>query len=108
MSIAACAGELNPGLEPLFAVGTLFLPLLVSVGTLLIAISGAVFLARNVANAQSGRGQRLAIRVFVPACVVASISAYLGVIARFGLQTALIIGPVVIAIVISVGDEFAH
>ena len=96
------------GLEPLFGVGTLFLPLLVSAGALLSAIVGAVLLARNAANAQSERGQRLAIRVFVSACVVASISAYLGVVAGFGLRPTLTIGPVGIAAGISIGDEFAH
>ena len=96
------------GLEPLFGVGTMFLPLLVSVGALLSAIGGSVLLARNIATDQTERSQRLAIRVLVSACIVAGISAYLAVVAGFGLQTALIIGPVVIAVVISVGDEFAH
>lgn len=96
------------GLEPLLGVGNLFLPLIVSVVALLVAIGGAVLLARNVAKAQTERGQRLVIRVFVSACVVAGISAYLGVVAGFGLQTALIIGPVVITGMICIGDEFIN
>lgn len=94
------------GVGPLFGVGNMFLPLIVSVVALLLAVAGGVLLARNITNAQTERSQRLAFGVLVPVGAVAVISVYLVVIAGFAPQAPFIIGAVVIAVVGGIVDEF--
>lgn len=94
------------GLGPFLGVGTMFLPLIASVASLLVAIVGGVHLARGFATPQTDRAQRLLVRVFVPVGAVAVISAYLVVVAGFGPLSSFIIGAVVLAIVAGAADEF--
>ena len=94
------------GVGPLFGVATMFLPLIVSVVALLLAVAGGVILARNITNAQTERSHRLAFGVLVPVGAVAVISVYLVVIAGFGPQAPFIIGAVLIAVVGGIVDEF--
>ena len=94
------------GIGPLFGVATMFLPLIVSVVALLLAVAGGVIFARNITNAQTERSHRLAFGVLVPVGAVAVISVYLVVIAGFGPQAPFIIGAVLIAVVGGIVDEF--
>jgi flagellar biosynthesis component FlhA len=84
----------------------MFLPLIVSVVALLLAVAGGVILARNITNAQTERSHRLAFSVLVPVGAVAVISVYLVVIAGFGPQAPFIIGAVLMAVVGGIVDEF--
>lgn len=94
------------GVGPLFGVGNMFLPLIVSVVALLIAVVGGVLLARNITNAQTERSQRLALGILIPVGAVAVISAYLVAIAGFAPQAPFIIGAVVVAVVGGIVNEF--
>lgn len=96
------------GVEPLFGVGSMFLPLIVSVVALLLAVVGGVLLARNIANAQTERSQRLAFRVLVSVGAVAVISGYLVVVAGFATQAPFIISAVVVAVMGGIVDEFVN
>ena len=94
------------GIESLFRVGNMFLPIIVSVVALLITVVGGVLLARNSTNAQTERSKRLAFGILVPVGAVAVISVYLVVIAGFAAQALIIIGAVAIAVVGGIVDEF--
>lgn len=94
------------GVGLLFGVGNMFLPLIVSVVALLIAVVGGVLLARNITNTQTERFRRLAFRVLVPVGAVAVISVYLVGVAGFAPQAPFILGAVVIAVVGGFVDEF--
>lgn len=92
------------GLDPLLGAGGMFLPLIASMASLLMAIVGGVFLVRAFTQAQPKRTQRLGVRILVPVSVVAVINAYLVIVARFAPQSLFIIGAVLLAIVGGVAD----
>lgn len=93
------------GLNPFLGVGNMFLPLIVSVVSLPIAIVGGIFLARGFTETQSKRGHRLIVRVLVPVSAVTVISVYLVIVAGFAPQSSFIIAAGVLAIVGGVADE---
>lgn len=92
------------GFQPLFGAGNMFLPLIVSVLALLIAIGGGILLTRVITNQETDRFLRIAIRVLVPIGLVAAISAYLVVVAGFDTQAPFVIGAVLLALVIGFVD----
>lgn len=94
------------GLEPLLGAGNMFLPLIASVASLLIAVIGGFFLARGLIGAKSNRSQRLLVRILIPVLAAAVIGAYLVVVAGFSPQSSFIIGAEVLAIAAGIADEF--
>ena len=96
------------GLAPFLGVGGMFLPLIVSVVALLIAIGGGVFLARGIVSTQSQQSERLLIRLLVPVAAVVVISAYLVFVAGFAPLSSFIIAAVVLALLAGTADEFVN
>lgn len=93
------------GLDPFLGAGNMFLSLIASVASLLMAIVGGVLLARGFTQAQAERTQRLVVRIVAPVGAVVVISAYLVIVAGFAPQSSFIIGAVLLAIVGGVADE---
>lgn len=96
------------GLNPFLGVGSIFLPLIASVVSLLIATVGGIFLARGFTEAHSKHTHRLLVRVLVPVGAVILISAYLVTVAGFGPRSSFIIVAVVLAIVGGVTDDLIN
>ena len=94
------------GIEPLFGMGDLFLPLLVSIGALLFGVLGGISLGRNATGARSGGVQSLAIRVSIAVGTVSAIGVYLIVVAGFAPGAPFIAGAITLAIAGSIVSEF--
>jgi hypothetical protein len=94
------------GLDPLLGMGNLFLPLILSVLSLFVAVIGGVLLSRGLVNSRAERRQRLRVRISIPVGVVMIISAYLVVVAGFEPWSSFILGSVVFAVAAGVIDEF--
>lgn len=71
--------------SPLVSIGSIFLPLSVSIVALFFALVGGLLLGRNLAAHQARDVSRVAIRVLIPVSAVVIIGAYLVVIAGFDL-----------------------
>lgn len=109
LAIAAVVVAYPPpstGIAPLFGVGNPFLPMVVSMASLLVAIIGGVLLARSLTEGRTERTQRLLVRVVIPLVAVAVVGTYLVTVAGFGLQSSFILGAVLLAIGAGVVDEF--
>ncbi|MFC7205241.1 hypothetical protein ACFQJC_17160 [Haloferax namakaokahaiae] len=96
------------GVKPLFGFGNMFLPLFMSALALVVAIIGGTLLARNIASAQTGRVQRLAITALIPASAVAVVGVYLAVTAGFDPNAPIIIGVLAIAAVGGLTNELVN
>lgn len=94
------------GVGPLFGIGNMFMPLILSVVGLLVASLGGVLIARDISKPQTDRSQRIALGILLPVSPVVVVSGYLVLIAGFNPQAPFIIGAVVIAIIGGLADKF--
>lgn len=83
--------------QPLFGMGNLFLPLLVSVVAILLTIGGGYLTARSVISANHSGTVRLLASALIQVGSVLGISVYLVVVGGFSPQAPFIIGGIVLA-----------
>lgn len=94
------------GVNPLFGVESLFLPILVSAVAILTAIVGGAFITQGLMNNQTKRSQRLIFSILIAFSAAAVVCIYLVVVAGFGLKSPFILAAMAIAVVGGIVNGF--
>lgn len=96
------------GLDPLLGTGNMFLPLIASVASLLIAVVGGVFLTKNYIGAKSENSRGRLVRVLVTIVPAIVIGGYLVVVAGFAPHSSFIVGAIVLGIAVALSVEYTN